>query len=147
MGVLCLIYNSEKFQIKFILFDFSGPCTGKFDMVFDLVRSRPGTKNSRIFNSYFFRDDHYWMYENNNQRARFGDPLLVTPEWGGLPNNLDAFLHYWQFSLNTLTFTDEYYFFKGLYTLLLSDAWWGSSCIIIRPCGSPLTHATSCLYL
>lgn len=57
------------------------------------------------------------MYENNNQRARFGDPLLVSPEWQGLPSNLDAFLHYWEYSYASRAFTDEYYFFKGSLTV------------------------------
>ena len=47
------------------------------------------------------------MYENRHNRTRYGDPLLIGPEWKGLPSSLDAFAHIWTFT------RDETMFFKG----------------------------------
>ena len=47
------------------------------------------------------------MYENRHNRTRYGDPLLIGPEWKGLPYPLDAFAHIWTFT------RDETMFFKG----------------------------------
>ncbi|XP_067952028.1 matrix metalloproteinase-21-like [Watersipora subatra] len=90
-----------------------GSCHGRFDTAFDYVRTKPGTKNSRIFNTYFFRGDHYWRYENNMNKTRSGDPMLINSQWSGVPENVDTFLHYWEFDVATMTFADEYLFFKG----------------------------------
>jgi len=55
------------------------------------------------------------MYQNNHNRTRYGDPMVISPEWSGLPDNLDAFLHYFELKLtsNGPKLVDEYYFFKG----------------------------------
>ncbi|KAK4317820.1 hypothetical protein Pmani_011144 [Petrolisthes manimaculis] len=82
-----------------------GSCQGAFDTVFDFLRWRPD--GSLTYNSYFFRGAHFWMYENRYNRTRYGDPLYVTPEWGGLPANVDGYAHVW-----TRT-KDVHLFFKG----------------------------------
>lgn len=55
------------------------------------------------------------MYENNNARARYGDPLSLQPEWVGLPRDVDAFVHYFELRRKGHSFYvyDEYFFFKG----------------------------------
>jgi len=65
-----------------------------------------------IYNTYFFRGSHYWMYENRFNRTRYGDPLVIANEWQGLPANIDAFTQ-------TITtagpdYVIDSYFFKGL---------------------------------
>lgn len=99
----------------------AGPCKGKIDVAADIVYTKPGTRNFRVYNTYFFRTDHFWLYQNGNHRPRFGDPLKIVQrlgEWSGLPEYLDAFLHYHEYSDVTETYTDEYLFFKGATTLV-----------------------------
>ena len=86
-----------------------GVCKGSFNAVFDWVRQAPGS--NYIYNTYFFRDNHYWMYENHSNRTRYGDPLYIAREWSGVPDNIDGYLHVW-FLANGLFFNDAY-FFKG----------------------------------
>lgn len=82
-----------------------GICRGKFDSVFDWVRPRY-EDGENIYNTYFFRDDKFWMYENKFNRPRYGDPLSIK-KWPGLPDNIDAYVHVWYPNL------DARYFFKG----------------------------------
>lgn len=39
-----------------------GRCVGQFSTVFDFLRWR--SDGSLSYNTYFFRGDHFWMYEN-----------------------------------------------------------------------------------
>ncbi|XP_023236851.1 matrix metalloproteinase-21-like isoform X2 [Centruroides sculpturatus] len=82
-----------------------GVCTGRFDTVFDWVRRR--SDGQLIYNTYFFRNNRYWMYENRYNRTRYGDPLPIIPEWKGLPNSVDGYVHVWTYN------HDAAYFFKG----------------------------------
>ncbi|XP_076068177.1 matrix metalloproteinase-21-like isoform X2 [Oratosquilla oratoria] len=82
-----------------------GMCSGSFSAVFDFLRWR--TDGQLTFNTYFFRKDHYWLYENRYNRTRFGDPLLVRSEWHGLQDSIDAYTHIWTRD------RDEHLFFKG----------------------------------
>lgn len=82
-----------------------GACIGAFNTLFDFLRWHPD--GSLTYNTYFFRKDHFWMYENKYNRTRFGDPLYIQPEWQGLPNNLDGYAHVW-----TRT-KDTHLFFQG----------------------------------
>ncbi|XP_076308178.1 matrix metalloproteinase-21-like [Tachypleus tridentatus] len=84
-----------------------GVCEGRFDTVFDWVRKRPDGET--IYNTFFFRNDHYWMYENRFNRTRYGDPRYIKPEWKGLPKDIDGYVHIWTYT------QDDAYFFKGLY--------------------------------
>ncbi|ESO91057.1 hypothetical protein LOTGIDRAFT_122269 [Lottia gigantea] len=84
-------------------------CKGKFSTVLDWVRKRPD--NSFIFNTYFFRDNHYWMYENHANRTRYGDPLRIAREWSGVPNLVDGYAHIWYIAGSAIV--DKAYFFKG----------------------------------
>lgn len=60
------------------------------------------------FSTYFFRNGWYWLYENRNNRTRYGDPLQIARGWHGIPaQNVDAFVHLWTWG------RDERYFFKG----------------------------------
>ncbi|XP_076461306.1 matrix metalloproteinase-21-like [Babylonia areolata] len=86
-----------------------GVCKGSFSTVFDWVRRRPD--NELIYNTYFFRGDHYWMYENHANRTRYGDPLYIAREWEGLPNRVDGYLHLWYFHGGLVV--NEAYFFQG----------------------------------
>lgn len=88
-----------------------GVCKGSFNTVFDWVRNGP--HNRFIYNTYFFRRNHYWMYENHANRTRYGDPLFVAREWSGLPDDLDGYVHVWIFSSGKLI--NDAYFFKGEY--------------------------------
>nr|KAG5688239.1 hypothetical protein BaRGS_034281 [Batillaria attramentaria] len=86
-----------------------GVCKGRFSTVFDWVRKRPD--NQFIYNTYFFRENHYWMYENHANRTRYGDPLYIAREWNGVPNNPDGYVHTWYFTGTEII--DEAFFFKG----------------------------------
>ncbi|KAL8623615.1 hypothetical protein ACOMHN_051057 [Nucella lapillus] len=86
-----------------------GVCKGEFSTVFDWVRKRPD--NQFIYNTYFFRENHYWMYENHANRTRYGDPLYIAREWEKVPNKLDGYLHLWYFTGTDIV--NEAYFFKG----------------------------------
>lgn len=127
--VLGLMHTDKKYSIMYAIYekgssnpDFElgwedrkavqavyGVCKGRFNTVFDWVRKRPD--NQFIFNTYFFRGNHYWMYENHANRTRYGDPLYITNEWGGIPDEPDGYAHIWYFSGSTVV--DEAYFFKG----------------------------------
>ncbi|XP_066096493.1 matrix metalloproteinase-21 [Saccopteryx bilineata] len=87
-----------------------GSCEGSFDTAFDWIRrerNRQGEVTVR-FSTYFFRNSWYWLYENRNNRTRYGDPILILTGWHGVPaQNIDAFVHIWTWR------RDERYFFKG----------------------------------
>ncbi|XP_048378736.2 matrix metalloproteinase-21-like [Stegostoma tigrinum] len=87
-----------------------GVCEGPFDTVFDWVRRERGQdgKVTLAFNTYFFRDSWFWMYENRNNRTRYGDPLPICSGWHGIPTaRIDAFVHVCTWP------KDASYFFKG----------------------------------
>ncbi|XP_043911496.1 matrix metalloproteinase-21 [Protopterus annectens] len=87
-----------------------GACQGTFDTVFDWVRKERNSYGEWIlrFNTYFFRASWYWLYENRNNRTRYGDPISLSLGWQGIPKeHIDAFVHVW-----TKT-KDATYFFKG----------------------------------
>uniref|UniRef100_A0A8D0GUS9 Matrix metallopeptidase 21 n=1 Tax=Sphenodon punctatus TaxID=8508 RepID=A0A8D0GUS9_SPHPU len=87
-----------------------GVCEGPFDTVFDWVREvkRPLGQPVAIFNTFFFRKGWYWMYENQNNRTRYGDPLVLSAGWSGLPlEGIDAALQIWTLAMEVT------YFFKG----------------------------------
>ncbi len=70
------------------------------------------------FNSYFMRDGWYWLYENRNNRTRYGDPVAVQVGWHGLPSSgVDAYVHVWNRR------TDAVYFFKGITKSLFTCIW------------------------
>ncbi|XP_042898572.1 matrix metalloproteinase-21 isoform X2 [Parasteatoda tepidariorum] len=85
--------------------DIYGICKVRFNTVFDWVRRRPD--GQLIYNTYFFRENRYWMYENRYNRTRYGDPLNILPEWKGIPDNIDGYAHVWTYT------EDSAYFFKG----------------------------------
>lgn len=83
---------------------------GSFDIVFDWIRKERNQYGEvRVrFNTYFFRNSWYWLYENRNNRTRYGDPLQILTGWRGIPmQRIDAFVHVWSWG------KDERYFFKG----------------------------------
>ncbi|KAK8399067.1 hypothetical protein O3P69_004264 [Scylla paramamosain] len=86
-----------------------GPCMGAFNTVFDLLRWRPD--GSLTYNTFFFRSTHFWMYENRYNRTRFGDPLDIRHEWGGIPDNIDGYAHVWTRTQDIhLIFRGEFYY-------------------------------------
>jgi len=64
-----------------------------------------------IFNTYFFRGSHYWMYENRFNRTRYGDPLAIGDEWQGLSADIDAFAQV--ITTGGSEYIIDTYFFKG----------------------------------
>lgn len=90
-------------------------CKGSFNTAFDWVRRRPD--NEFIYNTYFFRGNHYWMYENHANRTRYGDPLYIAREWDGVPDNVDGYVHILFF--NGAEVIDNAYFFKGMFSFSL----------------------------
>ncbi|XP_077050846.1 matrix metallopeptidase-21 [Siphateles boraxobius] len=89
-----------------------GVCTGRFSTVFDWIRKEQTPYGEVVvrFNTYFMRDGLYWLYENRNNRTRFGDPVAVQVGWHGLPpGGVDAYIHVWNRK------TDAVYFFKGVH--------------------------------
>ncbi|KAJ8013619.1 hypothetical protein DPEC_G00031680 [Dallia pectoralis] len=89
-----------------------GGCRGRFNTVFDWIR-KERTENGEVlvrFNTYFMRDGWYWLYENRNNRTRYGDPVALQAGWHGIPTDgVDACVHVW----NRKTDMDAVYFFKG----------------------------------
>ncbi|KAA0724819.1 Matrix metallopeptidase-21 [Triplophysa tibetana] len=88
-----------------------GVCQGRFSAVFDWIRKEltPYGEVTVRFNTYFMRDGWYWLYENRNNRTRYGDPVAVPVGWNGLPDSgVDAYVHVWNRK------TDAVYFFKGV---------------------------------
>jgi len=92
-----------------------GICKGSFDLVFDWLRSVPSAEAPSgwryKFNTYFFRETRYWLYENQMRRARFGDPQRIDAGWGGLRGPLDGFTQV--ISVEGLGFNIDTYFFQG----------------------------------
>ena len=67
---------------------------GDFSVVWDWLRRRdvPGSTTPRYYyNTYFARDRWFWMYENRNNRTRYGDPMTIANGWPGLPATIDAY--------------------------------------------------------
>ncbi|XP_041830612.1 matrix metallopeptidase-21 [Melanotaenia boesemani] len=87
-----------------------GDCKGRFNTVFDWIRKEktPSGKVVIRFNTYFMRDGWYWLYENRNNRTRYGDPVALQIGWHGIPmDGVDAYAHVWSRK------RDAVYFFKG----------------------------------
>ncbi|XP_045190503.1 matrix metallopeptidase-21-like [Mercenaria mercenaria] len=127
--VLGLMHTNKKYSIMYAIYEKenSGPefelgwedrkavqrvygvCKGRFNTVFDWIRKNDkGT--SFIFNTYFFRGNHYWMYENHANRTRYGDPLYITTEWAGIPDDPDGYAQVFYISGSDVE--DDAYFFK-----------------------------------
>ncbi|KAM4623603.1 matrix metallopeptidase-21 [Polymixia lowei] len=87
-----------------------GNCKGQFNTVFDWIRKEQTPYGEVIvrFNTYFMRDGWYWLYENRNNRTRYGDPVALQVGWQGIPTDrVDAYVHVWSRK------RDAVYFFKG----------------------------------
>ncbi|KAM8837022.1 matrix metallopeptidase-21 [Spinachia spinachia] len=87
-----------------------GGCKGRFNTAFDWIRKEKTPYGEVVirFNTYFMRDGWYWLYENRNNRTRFGDPVILQAGWRGIPSDgVDAYVHVWSRK------TDAVYFFKG----------------------------------
>ncbi|XP_069488468.1 matrix metalloproteinase-21-like [Ambystoma mexicanum] len=88
-----------------------GKCEGRFNTVFDWVwreKKANGELGDYHFNTYFFRNSWYWMYENRSNRTRYGDPIQLAVGWHGIPHSdIDAFVHIWTWD------KDYTLFFKG----------------------------------
>ncbi|XP_072229785.1 matrix metallopeptidase-21 [Leuresthes tenuis] len=87
-----------------------GGCKGRFNTVFDWIRKEKTPFGEVVirFNTYFMRDGWYWLYENRNNRTRYGDPVALQTGWHGIPKDgVDAYVHIWSRK------RDVVYFFKG----------------------------------
>ncbi|XP_060884993.1 matrix metallopeptidase-21 [Labrus mixtus] len=87
-----------------------GGCKGRFNTVFDWIRKEKTPYGDVVirFNTYFMRGGWYWLYENRNNRTRFGDPVALQIGWRGIPmDGVDARVHVWSRK------RDAVYFFKG----------------------------------
>jgi len=90
---------------------------GRFNVVMDWLRKVRSADSSAtasshyIYNSYFFRGQRYWMYENRFNRTRFGDPLYITEGWSGLPSTIDAYMQI--IALSGGDYNIDTYFFSG----------------------------------
>ncbi|XP_059180732.1 matrix metallopeptidase-21 [Centropristis striata] len=87
-----------------------GGCKGRFNTAFDWIRKEKTSYGEVVirFNTYFMRDGWYWLYENRNNRTRFGDPVALQVGWRGIPRDgVDAYVHVWSRK------RDAVYFFKG----------------------------------
>ncbi|XP_069755806.1 matrix metallopeptidase-21 isoform X2 [Narcine bancroftii] len=88
-----------------------GICESPFDTIFDWIHKDKNQYGELMiqFNTYFFRNELYWLYENRNNRTRYGDPITISIGWQGLPSNgIDAIVHIWTWT------RDAIYFFKGM---------------------------------
>ncbi|WAR21721.1 MMP21-like protein [Mya arenaria] len=109
--VLGLLHTDKKYSIMYAIYEkeHSGVCKGKFNTVFDWVRRND--RGKYIFNTYFFRQQYYWMYENHANRTRYGDPLPITNEWRGVPDEPDGYAHVLIITVDN-NIVDDAYFFK-----------------------------------
>ena len=87
-----------------------GQCSGRIDIIMDYHRT---SGSRRLFTTYIFRDSFNWKYENSYQRPARRDPRRINTNWSDLPNNLDAYAHYWEYNAATRVYSDAYFFFKG----------------------------------
>ncbi|XP_063338908.1 matrix metallopeptidase-21 isoform X2 [Pelmatolapia mariae] len=88
----------------------TGGCKGRFNTVFDWIRKEKTPYGEVVirFNTYFMRDGWYWLYENRNNRTRYGDPVPLQTGWHGIPmDGVDAHVHVWSRK------RDAVYFFRG----------------------------------
>ena len=53
----------------------TGVCAGRFDAIFDWLKVRRDGEHL-TYNTYFFRDNKYWMYENRKNRTRFVSEVI-----------------------------------------------------------------------
>lgn len=100
----------KTFKIKSSFVLTTGGCKGRFSTVFDWVRKEKTPYGEVVirFNTYFMRDGWYWLYENRNNRTRYGDPVALQIGWRGIPTDgVDAYVHVWSRK------RDDVYFFKG----------------------------------
>lgn len=107
----CLRKKGRQFKMNFSHNSvFTGGCKGRFSTVFDWIRKEKTPYGEVVirFNTYFMRDSWYWLYENRNNRTRYGDPVTLQTGWHGLPREgVDAHVHVWSRK------KDIVYFFKG----------------------------------
>lgn len=121
-----LIAFSSHWRVIRLILIFIGPCSGSFDVVMDYVRNRGST---RVFNTYFFRGNSFWKYENQYQRPDHGDPRIINTRdftgrkvWDGVPGNLDTFVHFFETDLNYPSgIAEHYFFFKGKHDTVVSE--------------------------
>lgn len=103
-----ILKKKKKKKSSFVLI--TGGCKGRFSTVFDWVRKEKTPYGEVVirFNTYFMRDGWYWLYENRNNRTRYGDPVALQIGWRGIPTGgVDAYVHVWSRK------RDDVYFFKG----------------------------------
>jgi hypothetical protein len=149
-SVLYPIYNSQDLNSSLELppFDrrvaqmYYGKCNVTFNTIFDHLRRldcKPTEKNCFAFkyrfNSYFFKQDMHWLYENREGRPRHGDPVPIRRDWNGISLDMDAAVQ--TFRLVNVTVADyssgvreehvvsawdiNTYFFKGAIVQLYDD--------------------------
>ena len=58
------------------------------------------------------------MYENRFNRTRYGDPLVITKEWKGVPSGVDAYTQVILWDAELYRWKIKTYFFKGRLALL-----------------------------
>uniref|UniRef100_F6UHX2 Peptidase metallopeptidase domain-containing protein n=1 Tax=Ciona intestinalis TaxID=7719 RepID=F6UHX2_CIOIN len=105
--------TSDRNSIKAIY----GECEIPFDVAFDWLRQErsPDGVFRWKYNTYFFRRQWYWLYENSNKRPRYGDPKPTAYHWSGVMQlndphrKIDGIVHVreWNSPLGPI------YFFKG----------------------------------
>ncbi|XP_026690400.2 matrix metalloproteinase-21-like [Ciona intestinalis] len=105
--------TSDRNSIKAIY----GECEIPFDVAFDWLRQErsPDGVLRWKYNTYFFRRQWYWLYENSNKRPRYGDPKPTAYHWSGIMQlndphrKIDGIVHIreWNSPLGPI------YFFKG----------------------------------
>lgn len=91
-----------------------GVCKGSFDVVFDWLYRIWESETNQIkygYRTFFVRNNIFWVYENRNNRARYGDPSPIATQWAGLPSNLKGLIQYEEDSgSSSVIYT---YFFSG----------------------------------
>ncbi|XP_066277911.1 matrix metalloproteinase-21-like [Branchiostoma lanceolatum] len=93
-----------------------GKCEEQFSTVFDWVRPKRNKDGYRIpgiaYNTYFFWNGRYSMYENSQRRTRYGDPRVTRGGWRGITaRHIDGIVHVWK------RYWDVLFFFAG-------DSYW-----------------------
>nr|XP_039263243.1 matrix metalloproteinase-21-like isoform X2 [Styela clava] len=72
-----------------------GSCNLAFDAVFDWVRQYVAADGSLRwkYNTYFFKNTWFWLYENRGRRPRYGDPKYSSNFWRGVMDDKSTDRH------------------------------------------------------
>ena len=70
-------------------------------------------RRDRLTDTYIFRGNNTWKYKHIRRRPADRYPKEINRDWPGVPDNLNAYVHYSEYNQATSSYIDDYFFFKG----------------------------------